>query len=332
MSPYRDQVRAAVSAVRIRGPAQYAWLGRAGRPLPASLLAQMDGSDCRRHLVACLREELYASFYCTGGAVPARWGKAAPVGADPRLRTALSSANMGHGSWESGWIVERCDENDAVVRSSRVHVRVPVADCRVHSGAPIGPGAAVSVRLPKELPALSAGFFTVLGDAVFDDGSRSGIVRVYWDVTPAGAPPLVRALSSRLNAENVPFRLKLANHPARFDRCDPAVLYLRADTLPPLREMLREVAESLTASLRPRIPAFTLALVPGVGLAESPAMGESFGVSRCGLLAEAIVNADERGIDRAEARLSAVIADLVANGVRIDAPYLEPSLDGRHVL
>jgi hypothetical protein len=332
MTGYRDQVSAAAEAVRITGPVGYSWLGRRSRPVPPSLLAHMDRSDCHRHLVASLREELYASFYCPGGATPARWGDSQPAAADPWLRNALSSANTGHGSWDPGWTVQHCAQNEAVISTPRIRVRVPLSDCRADDGRPIGPGVAVSVRLPKELPALSAGFFMVVGDEAFEPSSHRGLVRVYWHVTQNGAPALVRALASRLNAENVPFRLKVANHPARFDRCDAAVLYLGGDTFPGLRQMLHQVATSLAARLSRRIPALTLPLAPGVGLAESAGIGESFGMSRCGLLAQAIVAADELEIDAPAARLSAVIHHLADNGVGIDAPYREPSLNGRHVL
>ena len=155
MTGYRNQVTAAVRSVTIRSPTGYAWLGRPSRRLPASLLAEIDRLEGRRHLVASLREELYASFYCTGGPVPTRLGKSQPVAADPRLTMALSDANTGHGSWQPGWIVCSCDGDEAVVSTPRLRVRVPAADCRADDGGAIGSDVAVSVRLPKELPALS---------------------------------------------------------------------------------------------------------------------------------------------------------------------------------
>lgn len=332
MSRYRDQVGAAVGAVRICGPASYAWLGRRSRPLPRSLLAGLDSADCRRHLIASLREELYASFYCTGAPVPTRWGKAPPVSADPELCAELSDANAGRGSWEPGWTVDRCGHDEAIASTPRLRVRVPLVDCRADGGDLIANGTNVSLRLPKELPALSPGFFTVVSDASVDIAAGTGVVRVYWDITASGAPTLVRELTMRLNAGTVPFRLKLANHPALFDRCDPAVLYVQADTFGAVKPMLREVADSLYAHLRPRIPAFTLRFAPGVGLAESPGPGQSFGLSRSGLLAEGAVDAHERGIHEASGRVGVAIAHFAANGVDIDAPYLDPSLSGRHVL
>lgn len=332
MTGYRDQVTAAVTSVTIESPTGYSWLGRRSRPLPASLLAEIDQLEARRHLAARLRQELYSSFYCTGGPVPTRLGNAEPVAADPWLTMALSNANTGRGSWQPGWIVHSRDGDEAVVSTPQLRVRVPAADCRADRGGPIGPGAAVSVRLPKELPALSPGFFTVLGEAGFESAPSTGIVRVYWDIAASGAPALVRALSSRLNAEEVPFRLKVADHPARFDRCDTAVLYLPSESFRVVRETLARLALMLTSRLRPKIPAFTLALAAGVGIAESTNTGESFGEHRCGLLADGIVDAAEQGVAPGAARVEAVIANLDAHRVKIDAPYLEPSLDGQHVL
>jgi hypothetical protein len=331
VSPYRHQVDAALRATRVLGSTRYAWLGRASRPLPALLDAELGETDRRTYLVGTLREELYASFYCHGGPVPARRGVPEPLAADRALARAMSEANHGHGSWEPGWTVERCEGPDVVAATSRLRARVPIADCRARDGA-VRPGAAVAVRLPKELPGLSPGFHSVLGDAAADRASSAGIVRVYWNVARAGAPALVGALTSRLNAEGIAFRLKVADHPSRLDRCDAAVLYLPADAFGGLRATLLHVAGRLTARLRPRIPAFALALAPGVGLAEGDGAAESFGQRRCALLADGIVRAHEEGIVGLGARLDAVCDRFAEDGVLIDAPYLEPSLAGRHVL
>jgi len=332
MSGYRDQLAAAVRAVTIRSPTGYAWLGHPSRPLPRFLRDALSGVESRRHLVASLHEELYSSFYTTGWPVPARSGRAQPVASDPGLAAALSDANAGSGSWESGWTVDRRDGDDAIVATPRLRVRVSASECRADDGGPIRPGVAVRVRLPKELPALSPGFFVVLGAAEFDRVTSGDTLRVYWHITAAGAPALVRALSSRLNAEIVPFRLKIANHPVRFDRCDAAVLYVPIEAFDVIRGGLADIATALTSSLRPKIPAFTRAFAPGVGLAESPTTGESFGEHRCGLLANGIVDAHEQGVAAGAARVEAVIESLAASGVKVDAPYLERSLDGRHVL
>ncbi len=142
----------------------------------------------------------------------------------------------------------------------------------------------------------------------------------------------MRALTTRLNASEVPFRLKIADHPFRLDRCDAAVLYLPAGTFEAMRAALLEVAAELTGHLRPSIPAFTLELAPGVGLAEHDGGAVSFGTVRCRLLAQAIVRAHQRGVTELDERIAVVAERFAEDGIRIDAPYREPSLDGRHVL
>jgi hypothetical protein len=245
------------------------------------------------------------------------------------LVEAMSRANPGRGSWEPGWTVERLDGEEAIVAHGRLRTRVRLDDCRSTSGQVI-PGTAVSIRLPKELQELSPGFYTVVGD-VADTVPSESFVRVYWNIGRSGAPALVSTISARLNGERVPFRMKLANHPFHFDRCDASVLYLRADVFRTVAGTLREIAARLTTQLRPQIPAFTLELAPGVGLAEDVGSG-SFGQRRCSVLAEGIVLADEqRMVDPGE-RLDAVAARFAEDGVSIDAPYLEPSLAGRHVI
>ena len=329
MSRYRDQVAAALEAVRILSPTRYAWLGRASRALPASVDAEMGDDERRRYLVGCLRQELYASFYCCGRPVPARWGRAEPPIADPALVAAISAVNRAPGGWEAGWTVERVENDAVIVSSSRLRVRASPADCRANG--PVCPGATVSLRLPNELRALSPGFYTVVGGDPIEY-MPAGLVRVYWNVSTRSAPALVHALTTRLDAQRTPFRLKVADHPMGLERCDAAVLYLAADDFRQVRATLRSIAGELATGLGRSIPALTLELAPGVGLAEDGEATESFGTRRCALLAEGLVVAHRDGIVEPPARLAAVLTHLRRGGVDIDAPYREPVLAGRHVL
>jgi hypothetical protein len=331
MNRYREQVAAAVGAVAIHSPTHYTWLGRASQSLGRSIDEEMDDSQRRDFLVATLRDELYGSFYRHGSPMPARRREHWTVSADPWLAAALSQANSGSGTWEPGWRVKRVDGDEAVVASARLRARVRLGDCRARAGR-VRPGAVVDVRMPKELAERAPGFYTALSDAPADLAASASIVRVYWNVSRTGAPALVAALTRMLNAEGAPFRLKVADHPFRFERCDSAVLYLDGEVFVELREPLNRVAGVLRGQLRPQIPAFTLELVPGVGLAEQGGDDESFGLRRCGLLADAIVRAHERRIAPSAARVGAVAARFADEGLLIDAPYLEPSLAGRHVL
>jgi type III HopA1-like effector protein len=326
MSRYREQVAAALGAVRILGPTQYAWLGRRSRRLPASLAAAMDAAEQRRYLVACLREELYYSFYCRGTPVSARWGEPQPVAGDPSLLAAFAAANHVPEGWDGGWTVQRVEGDDAVVSTPRLRVWVAAADCT----GDLRPGGVVSVRRPSAHPYASPGFWTVVGDAV-RPASDTADVRVYWNVARTGAPALVGALTSWLSEQAVPFRLKVANHAARLDRCDAAVLYLHGADFTRARARLKVLAIDFAPQLLPEVPAFTLRMAAGVGLAED-ADGESFGVRRCALLADAVVRAHESGLCELDAQVEAVADRFAEAGVAIDRPYLDPDLAGRNVL
>jgi hypothetical protein len=181
------------------------------------------------------------------------------------------------------------------VRGARLRLRAPAADCR-------GVGNTVCLRVPSDLPSLSPGFWFAVGDAATERVD----MRVYWNVAAGGAPRLVAAITAHLNAAGVPFRLKVADHPYRFARRDAAVLYLAADAFRERRRELVDLARGL--ALRPGGPAWTLELAPGLGAAEDRD-GESFGMARCGLLAEAIVAGD------------AVETRFAEDGIDLDAPY-----------
>ena len=149
MSAYREQVAAALGAVSVCGPTQYAWLGRRSRRLPPALDADLDESERRRYLVSCLREELYCSFYCHGRPVDGALGRApAGVGRSPRLLQALSRANRSRGSSEDGWTVERVDDGEVVVTNSRLRMRVAVGEC----DGPIRPAGRCSCAASQGAP------------------------------------------------------------------------------------------------------------------------------------------------------------------------------------
>ena len=324
---YRDQVSAALDATTICGPARYAWLGRLSRPLPLAVAAELDAARAPDLPVSCLRDELYVSFYCPGRPVRARWGEPEPASSDAQLVAGDVGRELRPGGWEPGWTVRRVDGDEAVVERGGLRARARVGDCRADSGA-IAPGAAVRVRVPNELPAFSHGFYTALGDAA--SATSEALVRVYWNVTPAGAPALVRTLVSRLNRAGLPFRLKVGDHPFFLDRCDAAVLYIGGESLPAVDAILRRVAEALDAHL-PDSPGVHVAVRVRRGARGGRGDGESFGMRLCALLADSIVRAHDGAIP-ADAQLDAIAGFFAEEGVDIDAPYLDPALAGRHVL
>jgi hypothetical protein len=323
VSVFRDQIEDAARAVEILSPTRYSWLGQAADPLPEHVESQLSAEDARGYLVYGLETRLYSDFYCHGHATvtPPR-ERVDPARGDPMLVESLSASHSGSGCWEPGWKFIRREDDRVVVERGGLVLRASRDECRGLPRAGAAAGSEVEVRYPKELLRASPGFYTALADRAFD-GSE-GIVRIYWNITAAGAVTFVREATRLLNEAASGARFKVANDPSLYDRCDSAVVYFpRADALR-ARDLVRSLHAAVASQLGPRVPAFTRRLAGGVGLAEDPGGSWSFGQSRCHAVADGLVRAHEQGATSAGERIEAVRATLTEQGLDPDAPYLNP--------
>ena len=270
---------------------------------------------------ACARSSTRRS---TAAAGPCRRAGASPR---PHRRTrgwsaAMSQANAGRGSWEPGWTVERLDGDEAVVAGPRCARASRWPTAAADGGRP---GAAVSVRLPKELPALSPGFYTAVGDAADTRPRREPRARLL--ARHAGRRSGARAARSRRDstAQRVPFRLKVADHPFRLDRCDAAVLYLPRRRVRARRaRCCATVAASWRRSCGRRSRRSRSRCAPGVGLAEDDG-GERASASaaaRCSPRRSCARTSGDAGAGARRRRRGRGASPRTA--CDIDAPYLEP--------
>jgi hypothetical protein len=321
-------VRAALDAVTVVSPAGYGWFGARSDVLPPHAESAMTPADARAYLLYALQNRLYADFYCVGGARPAGLNGAGARYAPPALTPfvqALSAANTGSGAREGGWHVVAAAPGHLVVqRADGLRFRAQPSEVVAPGGVPAA-GDALAVVMPKELLRLSPGFYMALGDAELTAEGFSALLRLYWNVRAEGAAPLMHALTRGLNDAGLPFRFKVVGDPARYGRCDAAVLYVGRDAFAAIRGLVEETHARLLDVLDPAVPALTKQLGPGLGLAEDPAGGRaSFGQSRCLLLAEAAVRAAERGVADSDARVAIARECFAEAGVDLDTPYLEP--------
>jgi hypothetical protein len=325
VSTFREQIADAAQAVEILSRTRYSWLGEPSEQLPEHAEERISEADARGYLVFSLSSLLYSDFYCHGRAV-ARAAREAvdTVRGDPALVEALSLSNAGKGCWEPGWALVGREDGEIVVARGGLVLRATPDECRGLPVQEVPSGAQVEVELryPKELLRVSPGFYTALAERPFDDAG--GIVRLYWNLTADGAVPFVREATRLVTAAGFGARLKVANHPALYDRCDAGVVYLpRADALA-AGDMVRELHAAVAPHLGPGLPAFTRRLAAGVGLAEDPGGAQSFGQSRCNFLADGLVWAAEQGIVKLGARVDAVRERMSEAGLDPDAPYLNP--------
>lgn len=324
MSMFRDQVADALRAVRVTSPTSYAWFGRPAPPLKRAVRAALAPPTAREYLVGRLARELYGSFYLHGLPRPQIPDDVLPAGPDPAFVAALSAANAGRGRWGDGWrVVEILDDGAVVAERDGLRLRIDAADHGCANGAAVAPGAAVSARLPKELPAASPGFYLAPGDVAAAVDPAAIEVRVYFNLTQAGAVPLLAAATRLLNAQRVAFSIKLVNHPARYSRCDAGVLYLDHGDFASARTSLPALVAACAPHLRAETPAFTKPLARGVGIGEHRrVLGASFGIGRSRLLAEGIVDAHEQRLTGLADRVDAVARRFALHGMDLDVPYL----------
>ncbi|HEX9982708.1 MAG TPA: T3SS effector HopA1 family protein [Thermoanaerobaculia bacterium] len=311
-----------VDAVSIESPARYSLLGQ-----PRDLSA-MPGEP-RARMLQTMENDLYVRMYTRPSSGS---GVAADMLGQRDHVAALSAANNGHGSWEPGWRVGEIDEEDGRVAVSKDAITFwvdPATGIRTATGR-ASPGDYCRVRVAKELRNLMPGFYFAIGDGDQADtrDQPEPLVRFYWNLTAAGAAPYIAAATETLNAIAVPFRTKVLTDPSSYIRADGGVLYLERRHFHRVRSALVGIHDAIASYLRPEVPMFTKALAPGLGLAEDPGGGMSFGQSRCRALAHGLWDAFASGADK----LETVQQALVAAKVDVDRPWLEKGSSDMYLL
>jgi hypothetical protein len=277
-------------------------------------------------LLYSLQSQLYTDFYCLGIPTPSRRDKIASLakGYTPFVRR-LSSANAGKGYWQQGWKVNKLVNGEIVVQRGGLTLWI---DNRAYVSAPEGCSIAddvlVGVRFPKESLGISPGFYVASSDTeLINDGSYL-LVRYYWNVTSEGAISLMQQLTSLLNQIQISFRFKVLNVPDSYERCDAAVLYVNKGDIDQVSSIVRGIYSQIRIHLKQGVPAFTKPLASGLGVAEDPGDGDSFGRHRCQLLAEGIICAYEQRHKSIAARLRVVEECFAKAGISLNAPFLRP--------
>lgn len=322
MSESRTLVAEAIAVTRIHWPVRYSWFGGMSPRLPARIARALSPAAARRYLMHLLAGQLYGDFYRCGRAEPPRWNVRGPAASPREFEAALSAANCGRGFLDEAWQVRGNDERGVIVVKNGLELTVDGATLtRAGTAAGVsGVGELAALRLPKELFAISPGFYVACADRPIETTRSRRMVRLYWNLRADGAAAFVAAATRALNSAGAAFRLKVLNDPSAFSRCDAAVIYLARDDYPELAGLILALHAEIDGFLRPRTPVFTARLAPGLGFAEDPGTAESFGEHRCRLLADALVRSHESGSDP----LAAVEERFAEDGIDLDAAHLSP--------
>ncbi len=326
MTNCREQIESAIQATVFHSSNAYSWFGKPSPRLTARFQRALSQKAVQAWVLSTLQGRLYSDFYCQGTAAPSvKVANPLAYSSVGEFTDELSRSNCGAGYLAEGWEISSLANNELVARRNGSAFRVQQTDCNPANGELLDPASRVSLRFPKELLGISPGFYMAVSDVEMPDSGGADVVRFYWNLCSEGAVPLMHEVTRELNRARLRFRFKVLNEEAAFSRCDAAVLYIRKKDYETVAPILQRIYPKISEKLNPRVPAFTKCLAPGLGLAEDPGKNfEGFGIHRCGLLAEGIFHAWQRGRQSLSDRLRVVEAHFAKNEISLEMPYLNP--------
>jgi hypothetical protein len=171
-----------------------------------------------------------------------------------------------------------------------------------------------------------SGYYVAIGNGESEHrrDETERLIRFYWHLMTSGAAPFIAAVSDRLNKLGIPFRAKVLNDPNSYQRADAGVLYIDRHFYYATREAIGQIHRAVSPHLRAEIPLFTRSLARGLGLAEDPGNGLSFGQHRCRLIADALWQSFTQLDPDRDARAATLARVFQQAGLNPSKPYLEP--------
>ena len=135
--------------------------------------------------------------------------------------------------------------------------------------------------------------------------------------------PFMATATSLLNESRLPFRVKVLSDPYGYHRADAGVMYFRRRGDDRIGRVVARIHSAVAHSLRPDVPLFTKRLRPGLGLADSPTAGASFGEHRCRLVARALWDSFIRHEADRSVRVESLASAFLHAGLDPLRPHLE---------
>jgi HopA1 effector protein family len=275
-------------------------------------------------IIVRLQEYLYQRCYCASLPHDPAVQQQPPSASEEFVRE-LSQANTSVSRWDANWrvtLVERTGkiwaEKGGVLRTFQPGEFMSFAD----PGSPIRVGSTISAYIARESTTVQPGLYFAFGETV-SASDHLDLFRLYWNIDAIGAVSLLRLVTRDLNRFQVPFQFKSSIWPQGYARRDAAVLYVKKRFYGVVSAVAAGWSRECSRSLRDDVPLFTLPIARGVGLAEDPETGESFGMNRCRHVAEALWAGHLRNLPAAE-YLRAVKEQFKQNGLTFQRPYLNP--------
>lgn len=247
------------------------------------------------------------------------------LGVDIGFYDRLHESNRGSGYWGNDWLIVK-EETDGAVAVHKGGLTIHI-DRDIHlrpedKAATVG--NLVAIKLPKNV--VQNGFYMAVGDAAAHGDQE--IVRIYFNLSPDGAVAVMDALTTLLNALPISFTFKALYNPSDYGRYDSAVLYFDKHNYETIYPVLKRVYTENQSYFGESVPLFTKLLAPGLSLAEEPnnkfTERESFGMNRCQIIANALLDVWQGNNDTPAGRLESILQHFSMEGIELQRPYLNP--------
>lgn len=245
------------------------------------------------------------------------------LGVDLEFYDRLHKSNSGEGYFDPGWSVLR-QESDGSLAAIKAGLTLHIERNRhlqpAEQSAVVSDS--VSIRMPRNL--VQNGFYMAVSNIGPDTHPHT--VRVYFNLSPEGAVAVMATLTRQLNEIKIPFTFKVLYNPSDYGRYDSGVLYFERSNYEAVQQVLTSVYAEARSHFRLEVPLFTKLLAPGLSLAEEPdskfATQESFGMNRCQIVANGLLEARQKSDDSPEGRMTYIRQHFSLLGINLKHPYL----------
>lgn len=295
-------------------------------PLDDQLSHAIDPTRADDEAVRALSQFLYCHLYAACPQLSRVWLHLNISGLGRQLRDPvfilkLRAANPGSGWLDPGWTVSGHEPGGYHVKKDGLSLFIEAAE----PSHPPALRTLVPVRFPSEVIDALPGFYIAHSDR--GPVRSAGSTRIYLNLKAQTAPQLIRDLLETLLGRGFRHTLKVVNNPTFFSRRDNCVLYVARSDFDAIAPLLLELCRRHPGALDCEVPAFTLRLRDGIGVADSPAdevdgSRPSFGQQRMHALGTAMIEALANGARSPHKLAEEILVGLASFGIDPDRPWL----------
>lgn len=287
-----------------------------------------------------LRSFLYSIYYNgelkaisnQDSGVPQQLENNTVMGLNIEFYDRLHESNSGEGYFDPGWCVIR-QESDGSLAVQKNNLTLHIERDRHLQTSEQSATIDDSVAVWTPRNRVEEGCYLAIGNAGLVNYSSSNhnseIVDIYFNFSPEGAVAVMQNLTRQLNQTKIPFTFKVLYNPADYGRYDSGILYFERSNYQAVHKIMQIVYAENKLHFKREVPLFTKLLAPGLALAEEPnckfTVQENFGMSRCQIVANGLLEAWHKSDESPDARIKSIVQQFALVGIELKCPYLNPN-------